>query len=246
MPLTFTNQFSLSGVQPYYPGTGKRHHVALKPSTTYPQGTVLGEQTGTNEVQTLTITGTPTGGTFKLAYNGAVTTAIAYNAAAAAVQAALEALSTIGTGNVLGGGGALPGTPVTLTFQGSLANTNTAAVTVADNSLTGGTTPAAAIAETTRGRPPRGMFAAYASGNSDGSQTARAILEYACVTDANSNITFGGATGGGIWGETQLSAPAFFEGYFDCGDLVGLDATAVGHLGRLISGSVTNGVLGMP
>ena len=107
---------------------------------------------GTNEVQTLTITGTPTGGTFKLEYKGQRTAAIAYNAAAAAVQSALEALPSIGTGGVTGGGGALPGTPVTITFAG----TNTAAraqplITVVESALTGGTTPAAAVAETTPG-----------------------------------------------------------------------------------------------
>ncbi|MCU1640914.1 MAG: hypothetical protein JWN03_1189 [Nocardia sp.] len=49
---------------------------------------------------TVTIGGTPTGGTFPLTFNGQTATGIAYNAAASAVQTALEALSTIGTGNV--------------------------------------------------------------------------------------------------------------------------------------------------
>jgi hypothetical protein len=40
---------------------------------------------GVNEVQTVTITGTPTGGTFTLTSTGATTAAIAYNAAASAV-----------------------------------------------------------------------------------------------------------------------------------------------------------------
>src|SRR3954465_8763162 len=50
---------------------------------------------GTNEVQTITVTGTPTGGTFTLTYSTQTTAAIAYNATAAAVQTALEALSNI-------------------------------------------------------------------------------------------------------------------------------------------------------
>jgi hypothetical protein len=54
----------------------------------------------TNEVQSLAISGTPTGGTFRLAFKSVSTANIAYNATAAAVQAALEALSTIGSGNV--------------------------------------------------------------------------------------------------------------------------------------------------
>ena len=59
-----------------------------------------------NEVQTVTITGTPTGGTWTLEFEGEVTSDLAYNAAASAVQAALEALPTIGAGNVTVSGSA--------------------------------------------------------------------------------------------------------------------------------------------
>lgn len=106
---------------------------------------------GTNEVQTLTVTGTPTGGSFKLRFRGDVTAAIPHNAAAAAVQAALEALPSIGAGNVAGGGGALPGTPVTITFQAALGRLAVELVEVVQQAFTGGATPAAAIAETTPG-----------------------------------------------------------------------------------------------
>jgi hypothetical protein len=105
---------------------------------------------GANEQQTITITGTPTGGTFTLTYNGATTAAIAYNAAAAAVTTALEALPNIGPGNVLASGGALPGTPIVLTFQNQLGRQNINQLTAA-SSLTGGTTPAIAITTTTPG-----------------------------------------------------------------------------------------------
>lgn len=106
---------------------------------------------GTDEVQTLTVTGTPTGGTFTLSFGGATTAPIAYNAAAAAVQSALEALATVGTGGVVAGGGALPGTPVTLTFAGNLGKRAQPLVTADGSGLTGGTTPDAAVAETTPG-----------------------------------------------------------------------------------------------
>lgn len=105
---------------------------------------------GVSEVQTVTITGTPTGGTFTLTYEGDTTAAIAYNAAAAAVQAALELLPSIGTGGVVGAGGALPGTPVTITFAGKLAKRNVSQLTAA-GSFTGGTTPAIAVTTTTPG-----------------------------------------------------------------------------------------------
>lgn len=107
--------------------------------------------TGTSEVQTVTITGTPTGGTFTLTYAGQTTAPIAYNANAAAVQAALEALSNIGAGNVVGAGGALPGTPVTITFAGALANQVIATMTADGSALTGGTSPAVSVAKTTPG-----------------------------------------------------------------------------------------------
>jgi hypothetical protein len=104
----------------------------------------------TNEVQSLTVTGTPTGGTFKLAFRDAVTATIAHNAAAAAVQAALEALPTIGTGGVVCAGGPLP-TAVTITFSNQLAGQNVPQIAATSIALTGGTTPTAAVTTTTPG-----------------------------------------------------------------------------------------------
>lgn len=107
---------------------------------------------GTSEVQTLTITGTPTGGTFKLEFRGQRTATIAFNAAAAAVVTALEALSTIGTGGVTATGTlATPTFEVVITFAGALAARAVPLITVVESALTGGTTPAAAVAETTPG-----------------------------------------------------------------------------------------------
>lgn len=102
----------------------------------------------TNEVQTATITGGPTGGTFTLTFSGQTTAAIAYNATAAAVQTALEALSNINPGDVTVTGNA--GGPYTLTFGGQYLGDNTAQMT-ATGSFTGGTTPAIAVTTTTEG-----------------------------------------------------------------------------------------------
>jgi hypothetical protein len=106
--------------------------------------------TETNEVQTITTTGTPTGGTFRLSFRGVQTAALAHTSTSAQVQAALEALSTIGTGNVTCTGGPLP-TGVVVTFVGLLAGSNWPMIALANNSLTGGTTPTVVIAETTPG-----------------------------------------------------------------------------------------------
>ena len=104
-------------------------------------------QTGTNAVQTLSLQSV-TAGTFTLTFSGATTTNIAYNATAATVQASLEALSTIGTGNVTATGGALPAA-VTLTFTGNLAAKAVPPLTGQNAGLT--TTIAATITETTAG-----------------------------------------------------------------------------------------------
>lgn len=64
---------------------------------------------------TVTIGGSPTGGTFTLTYAGQTTSGIAYNAAASAVQSALEALSTIGSGNATVTGSA--GGPYTVVIE---------------------------------------------------------------------------------------------------------------------------------
>lgn len=103
----------------------------------------------TNEVQTATVTGTPTGGTFALGYRGAVTAALAFNAAAATVQAALEALRTIGVGNVTATGSA--GGPYTITFIGALAGVNAIMLVLKNNLLTGGASPSVTIVQTTAG-----------------------------------------------------------------------------------------------
>lgn len=93
-----------------------------------------------NESQNVVITGNPTGGTFTLTYAAATTAAIPYDAAAATVQAELEALAGIAPGDVLVVGN--EGGPWIVTF-------NTAAPTALTGSatgLTGGTSPGVSIA----------------------------------------------------------------------------------------------------
>lgn len=105
--------------------------------------------TSTNEVHSLAISGSPTGGTFTLTYGGDTTSALAYNSTAAQVQAALQALPFIGN-NVTCSSGPLPGSAVTITFNNYLAGTKIA-LPQTQNNLTGGTTPAVAVTETTPG-----------------------------------------------------------------------------------------------
>ena len=103
---------------------------------------------GAFDTQTLSITGTPTGGTFRLAFTvgGLSTAAIPYNATAAQVQSAMQALPAL-TGWVTCTGGPLPGSPVIINFT-RLQSMQTL---IATNSLTGGTTPAIVITHATMG-----------------------------------------------------------------------------------------------
>lgn len=111
---------------------------------------VTGLHGGTNEVQTITLANA-TGGTFTLTYSGQTTSAIAYNATAATVQAALEALSNIAVGDVAVTGSA--GGPYTVTFQGALGYQNVAQMTASGGSLTG-SSPTVTPATQTAGAGP--------------------------------------------------------------------------------------------
>jgi len=149
-------------------GTGPYKDIMLNPSTNVP------------EVQRATITGVPTGGTFTLTYAGQTTTAIAYNATAAVVQTALEALSNIAPGDVVVTGGPGPATPYTFTFGGALKG-DVVAMT-ATGSFTGGTTPAIAITTITPGVAP--VAGAMTSPVSTSVALRTMIVDLAPPTDA--------------------------------------------------------------
>lgn len=107
--------------------------------------------TGTDEVQTVAVTGSPTGGTYTLTFDTQTTGTIAFNAAAADVQTALEALSNIDPGDIVCAGGPHPDTDITVTFGGQYAGTDVPLMTADGTGLTGGTTPDVTVTETTPG-----------------------------------------------------------------------------------------------
>lgn len=112
---------------------------------------------GQNEVQTITITGSPTGGTYTLTFRGQTTTPLNSTATATEVDNALGALSSIGgVANVTTTGGPHPGTAIVVTFSATLAATNPPIMT-ATSSLTGGTNPAVTVTTTTPGFPIMGV-----------------------------------------------------------------------------------------
>lgn len=111
------------------------------PVKTYKMGPgklILGDQS-VNEQQTITVT-SGSSGTYTLSLTAEPTTAIAYDALAADVQAALEALSDIGSGNVTVTGS---GT-YTVTYTGDLAGLNVDQL-VADDTNTDATVATATV-----------------------------------------------------------------------------------------------------
>jgi len=87
--------------------------------------------TGANAVWSVTVTATA--GTFTLSFAGTSTTPIVFNATAAALQTALEALGNIGAGNVTVTGSG----PFIVTFVGTLATTPIPPLVAGAAALTG-------------------------------------------------------------------------------------------------------------
>ena len=112
---------------------------------------------GTDAVDTLTIGGTPTAGTFRLSHEGFTSADIAWDAVNATllanIDAALEALPSIGAGGITTAAGTLTagiGT-LTLTHAGNTGKrAEVGIIGVATNALTG-TAPTLASARTTPG-----------------------------------------------------------------------------------------------
>ncbi len=166
---------------------------------------------GTSEAQTVTITGTPTGGTFTLTLDGETTAGIANNANAAAVQTALEGLSNVTSGDVTVTGGPGPGTPYVVTFGGRYVGENMPQMTASAASLTGGTSPAVGVTTTTAG----------GGGGTGGANTAVGFLF---------NSTRMRASG------PDVGAPLLWRGVIKTANLPtghGLDATARADLASM-------------
>lgn len=126
--------------------------------TDWPVYAIAGAPTaGVNEIDTITIGGTPTAGTFTLTVaGGRTTTPITWSATNATlvanIDAALEALPNIGPAGVTTAVGTMTagiGT-ITCTFVGKNAATDFPLLSVGTNSLTG-TSPTVAVATTTAG-----------------------------------------------------------------------------------------------
>lgn len=148
--------------------------------------------TGTSEVQEVTITGTPTAGTFTLTFDDDEAV-IAFDATASDVEDALEGLTSIGTGNV---SVTYDAGVYTITFQGDLAETNVSTIIVDDAALvdataevsvdTEGSTPNVTVSTTTQGADgadtitfstlTRGINGTTASGHDAGASVSSGLI----------------------------------------------------------------------
>lgn len=115
-------------------------------------------QATADEVQNLAISGTPTGGTTKLTFQGPPTapveqesTALTFDDIFGDVDAALEALAGIGAGDVAVTGGPWPGSAMVATFGGALADLCLLPIKFTTIALTGGTDVACTNTRTTKG-----------------------------------------------------------------------------------------------
>lgn len=221
--------------------------VRLGVSTTFHKGDPIAQVTGTNAIETLTIGGTPTSGTFAITYAGFTTGPITWSAVNATlfanIQAALDALQSIGVGNTLVANLSCTagiGT-ISITFQNDLG-AKVIVLPTSDGSLLVGTAPTAVITNATPGvAGSNGLYVAYASGGGDGTQNAKAILMYDVTTDANGFITYGDGTLGNDYDLKEISTPAYFSGIFAMKDMpTTITSGVISSLGgRFIEGTIT-------
>lgn len=167
---------------------------------------------GTNEVQSIEIDDDVSGGTFTLTFGGYTTGTIAWNASTAVVEAALEALTSVGLGNVAVTGAA----PIwVVTFQSSLGNTDVALITGNGASLTGGSATDIQIAETVAGV--------------DAVNEIQLLTATVAFTAGVYTLTLLGETTGSIdWDASAAEVEVFLEA---------LDGVAVGEASVVDSGS---------
>jgi hypothetical protein len=89
-----------------------------------------------------------------------------------------------------------------------------------------------------------GAVDTYATGNSDGTETAAVIAQYDMYSDGtNVSLTSDAAL---LPGENAVDAPCYIAGYFRCSELTGLDSGAIADMNaHLIGANTVSGVLAL-
>lgn len=206
MPTTAIATFGMGRVDPIKgPHRAGIESLQLQPSTTFPAGQLLFEQSA---------------GVYGL-YTGA--------SSAVGTTTAITEAGTVGTYTVANS--LVAGTYVTVSGAVPADYNGTFEVASATGSLF-----------TVNGLPAGLVTPATTQGVVRVAQQPTHVMQYACITDASGNVTFGtGPAGTSEWGQTYKSAPAYAYGEFSCADLVGLDSFAVRALGRLVQGTIAAG-----
>ena len=164
--------------------------------------------TKTNEVQTIQTTDQPDGGDYTISFGGQTTNPVlAFGATAATIEAALEGLTSIGTGNVSVTGGPIgTGADIVITFQGTLANTDVGDVTIDGSNLTTGGNPSAAptVEQTTTGVAMKGVLSTFATASISGGRL-RITDTASGYSQSDFNFTYTDS------GSATLETPGYFE-----------------------------------
>jgi hypothetical protein len=180
-----------------------------------------------NQVTTVALTGTPESGTFTLDVNGAVTAAISVDATAADVAAAIEAALNVAAGTVIATGGPFPANPVTVEFNGTLAQSGVS-VAVDDNDLDDG---APTVTDTTAaGTPyeydPLPILAEHVLVEIDGTPQNRVLSVEVELTDRHAPVWY--LDRDASWASTVETEPSLTVSL-----LVAFDAQAEAVLNQL-------------
>lgn len=155
------------------------------------------------ELQTLTTDALATAGTFTLTYGGQTTAAIDFDATIAEIETALEALSSVSSGDITVGitGLDTAGT-TTFTFADTLGDTDM--ITFDLSGLTGPTQAGSSMAETTEGYEVQGVLGAGAVATLDNGRIK--ITDVATgYSRSDLSMTFANS------GTATLTMPTYFE-----------------------------------
>ncbi|HEY2334973.1 MAG TPA: hypothetical protein VGH58_08205 [Solirubrobacterales bacterium] len=172
-----------------------------------------------NELQTVSLNGLITGGTFKLEFEGQATTSLPYNATAAEIQAALTALSTIGVGNVEV---VMPSPGVfSVFFVGKFAFTDVPTMG-SSNSLTGSENPRVNVSETSKGLSDHDSEGALVGATGVAAYTSPTGDHRLFVADdrgsaADELLLFSGPSVAGLKLRREISGAATPDGSFEFG-----------------------------
>ncbi|MFO0960811.1 MAG: Calx-beta domain-containing protein [Isosphaeraceae bacterium] len=183
----------------------------------------------TNTVQTVSLVGSPTGGTFTLSTVAPLpvgtTAPIPFDASSATVLAAL--IPILGVGNVFIEGGPAPGSPFTITLIGAYARQDFPAL-VGTSSLTGGTSPSVDVTRTTQG----GVATADPVTITSSPSTTVAITG----NDAHNRVVIDGSAAGGT-GFVLDTTNSILRGLVIANFQRGVDIPAASDVGNRVQGN---------